>query len=351
MDELTKQEDLIIAFLRKQKNKRFETLLLQKHLSLELKGKLEYKMFAKAISNLIEKKTLLPVISRGKNGMDPILYRWHQFMDAKPKITEEVLLEMEHTYTWFSMDYYKKHPEAYAEDRSALLAIQEYLANPNEDVLSVNERMYYLFNDEKWLERNGKILTRIGISEEKLGCSDEPDPFLFFPRKLDGRKTINALIVENKATFKSLKMLFIEGITSFGGTEFHLLIFGGGNQIVGSFPFFYELEIYQEVNVQFFYFGDLDLQGIYIWHQLNQLNSLHVQPFTLFYEILLKHNRHRWKEVEPNQTYSEEGLEQFLTFFGEDMKLEVWDQLMKRTAIQQEGLHRTLLRGLGDRVE
>lgn len=351
MDEWIELEDRIIAYLRKQKNKRFETLSLQKHLMVEFKGRLEYKIFADAIARLIKKGTFLPVKAQGKNGMDPILYRWHQFKDEKHEMDPAVLHEIEYAFEgYFSAHYYVKHPETYAADRSFLLAIKTYLGDRGEEKLAVNERMYQLFDDEKWLDKNAKLLGRINISEQDLGCSIDLEPFLFFPRKLSHHRTVNALIIENKATFHSLKKLVSEGSVSFGGLEFHLLIFGAGNQIVGSFPYFYELEPYKDVDVQFYYFGDLDLQGVYIWHQLNKRNGLQTEPFTFFYEALLKYNCHRWRDVEADQTCSEEGLAQFLSFFCEEFQQEVRERLMGRMSIQQEGLHRTLLRGLGAHV-
>ncbi|MCL0063142.1 DUF2220 domain-containing protein [Peptococcaceae bacterium] len=80
------------------------------------------------------------------------------------------------------------------------------------------------------------------------------------------------LIVENKDTFFSLKALFQEGINRWNGKSFSMLIYGEGRKILygegrkilKSISFFEEIEEYKGLSTSFYYFGDLDAEGISI---------------------------------------------------------------------------------------
>ncbi|MCL0101390.1 DUF2220 domain-containing protein [Peptococcaceae bacterium] len=97
------------------------------------------------------------------------------------------------------------------------------------------------------------------------------------------------LIVENKDTFFSLKALFQEGINRWNGKSFSMLIYGEGRKILKSISFFEEIEEYKGLSTSFYYFGDLDAEGISIWYELTEQRE--VVPFVYFYCCLFERNK------------------------------------------------------------
>ncbi|AZN40406.1 Wadjet anti-phage system protein JetD domain-containing protein [Paenibacillus albus] len=343
----------INEFIERQEKKRFETSQLEKELKQRFKTKFWYSEFARALNACVDEGVLRPVQARGKNGMEPSLFLSYQIVDQEVVIREAVRRELEEAYTgYFGVDYYFKHPDHYDEDREALLQIKSYLADKDDTILSINERSYQLFNNEKWLEESArKFKKRIGLNLlDDLSCEDAPEPFMFLPRKTKVPPAqFNVLIIENKATFDSIRKLCKEGYYTFGGVEFHLFIYGEGNKIVGSFSFFYDLGL-DDQKLTFYYFGDLDLEGIYIWHQLKKLNEIDVVPFTYFYRLLFEENNKRARDVGEGQQCSEEAIALFASYFDSEMQKRLIDLIRNRKCIPQEGLHRAMLREVGTRA-
>src|SRR5690606_32659423 len=90
----------------------------------------------------------------------------------------------------------------------------------------------------------------------------------------------------------------------------HTLIYGCGNKITGNiemFPLQYPLA---DVRHQFYYFGDIDYEGIRIWYDTHQQRPM--LPAIPFYEACLSYPAASGKTY---QRKDEEALAAFLTFF------------------------------------
>ena len=214
--------------------------------------------------------------------------------------------------------------------------------------MAVNERSFQLFNDEKFLNsRQGQqILERIGITVTDLNCYLTYEPFFYYRNQTDGGEK-NVLIIENKDTFFSLKKLLQEGITQWNGIEVSLLIYGEGKKIQRSFSFFKELDQYQaaDLELNFYYFGDLDPEGIKIWWGLQNKYEVEFIPLKFFYQQLLKYSQAA-ANLKTEQSFSEAAVEEFCDYFAKSAGNKMKNLLQNGKYIPQEGLSYQLLKAI-----
>ena len=111
------------------------------------------------------------------------------------------------------LDYYLKNTGDYLKDMDIIKIISQFLIKEGTDYITVNERSYELFGDEKFFKGDEKtrsrgevVLRRLGLDYSDLRCYETPEPFFSFIKKSfytqDSRKII---IIENKDTFWSFK--------------------------------------------------------------------------------------------------------------------------------------------------
>ena len=111
-------------------------------------------------------------------------------------------------------------------------------------------------------------------------------------------------MVENKTAFHAL-------LEYLPDTTFYSLIFGEGWKITGDIFMLDKQLGLQNQKHRIYYFGDLDYEGISIWHTLNMRYP--ALPALPFYRALLSQPAARGKE---NQVCNEEALAHFLTCFS-----------------------------------
>jgi len=319
-----------------------------------------YHAFAASIEELVRDGVMSPVKASGLNGRDPALYEKYRIIVKKnvpDPATRQKLL------TWFhpliNTSHYLTHFNDYQKDEPFLLKLDSFLKQHADlislPVITANERSFQVFNDEKWLlSAHGRTFCqRTGLSLEDLRCCETYEPFFYYPGRMPVDKdTVNVLIVENKDTFFSLKGLIRQGMDTWGGCTFSLLIYGEGRKIQSSFSFFSELEEYQNYCCNFFYFGDLDPEGILIWYDLQKNYRVSIMPFTFFYNALFDaygENAPPIKGDKAGQRYSEEAVEAFLAFFTAQRGREILQMLKENNYLPQEGLNRVLLKELADK--
>ena len=265
---------------------------------------------------------LKPVRASGTNGKSPALYREYWVTAGKNEAErkrqkekekewlEELLYQMTPA---ISVDYYKEHLEAYEKDREWVLSLNRYLKQVpirERKKISVNERSFAIWQREKFLQREQgiKILKRCGLRPEDLNVYETAEPFSYFTAT---RKTPqNLLIVENKDTFYSIRKVMSEMSVQrkvFNGAEYLMpevlilgkpigtLIYGAGKGIWRSFAeFSSSAEVYMlEKENQFFYFGDLDYEGILIYEKLEEEfgKTFSLSPFWEGYRRMLEKSR------------------------------------------------------------
>ncbi|WP_347940331.1 Wadjet anti-phage system protein JetD domain-containing protein [Peribacillus simplex] len=306
-----------------------------------------YREMANAIIELAETGIITPVKSSKKYAMDDRIFNRYKKVKKEEldndRYKSEILTAYHHK---MSMSYYLKNINQYKKDKELIKIISKFLnfESGGEPFLSVNERSYQLFGDEKLLFSNkgNKILSNIGIKYTDLCCYLTYEPFFYYGFIQDEKEAI--LIVENKDTFFSFKKLFMEGIYSWNGISFSMLIYGEGNKVTKSIDYLEELQIPK--NTHIYYFGDFDPVGISIFYRLKTSNPRGVHLMAPFYREIWKHRKD--SKVNKDQEWNDSAIECFSSYFTGEEQIHYIQYLKGNKYIPQEALNIELLRGLSD---
>ncbi|MFY3790425.1 Wadjet anti-phage system protein JetD domain-containing protein [Ureibacillus sp. MALMAid1270] len=292
-----------------------------------------YEQFSTAILRLEEQGILQAVKSAGCNGKTPSLaykYRIHY-----SKLKKDVHKDIEK----FSLsihpalkldDYFRSLPQKWEADKPYIEKIDKYIKTyglPTNEV-PAPERSLALVGDEKWIqEKNGqKLLESIKIWDQlKIVPVHDPLSFAINPSLINNQIHYH-LIVENKTTFDGL----IGKITD---TPFTTLIYGQGYKITKSIEHFKKQFPVPTASHLFYYFGDIDWEGIKIWHLLTQ--KIDAIPALYFYRAVLKKQA---IPVRTNQVKNETANERFYSYFNDHEKRELQTILTNNYYYPQEVL-------------
>ncbi len=326
-----------------------------------------YPAFAAVIEALCREGTLQAVKASGSNGRLPTLHnRYRKVADSLAGESWDRLLGM---HPLIKSEVYRKSPRAFGEDREYLDALNSFLKNPSlqaslAQAMSVNERSFQIFRDEKFLfsSQGRTFLQRVGLKLEDLSCYVTCEPFFYvdyrevreqsayaqeasLPERTLSLPEVpapyTALIVENKDTFYSIKRSWRAGVRRLGEQEFDLLIYGEGRKIVSSFAFVEEIQGLSQDNLSVLYFGDLDPEGLDIFGALaTAFPGYRIEPLVFGYEALLRlYGERAPLRREKAQKLHPEYAESFLQFFSPMRRAEIGTLLAQKRYIPQEGLN------------
>jgi hypothetical protein len=193
-----------------------------------------------------------------------------------------------------SIDYYVTHGDEYLRDRNYILRINDLILRHGEcEVLTVNERSYELFGDEKAIAMpadaavdGARILKNLRLILEDIRAKQVYEPFFWIEKdfsNLQGTAERTVLIVENKDTFWTLQQGVTDGVLA----GIHLVIYGEGNAILKKFEY---IETVGGVpDDRYRYFGDIDWEGISIYNRLRaRYPEYDIQPATALYAFILQ---------------------------------------------------------------
>ncbi|QAV11870.1 hypothetical protein EB820_25130 [Brevibacillus agri] len=195
-----------------------------------------------------------------------------------------------------SLKSYYHNAALWEQDRRYIHAISAFLHDRSlhPTVITANERSLKLFHDEKWLVQKGKpVLQRLGITLSDLHCEETNEPFFYLSWDPTPK---NALIVENKDTFHTCKGWIGEHRALFG-IPFEAVIYGEGDKIHRSFAFAREVWPSCTDDIVFYYIGDLDPKGIWIYDKLASEYPFLLRPFVPMYQKMLE-----MREAVPNES-------------------------------------------------
>lgn len=299
-------------------------------------GESIYKIFYENFKKLEEEGFITPVISSGFNSMNPKLYVKYK-KQTKAMDNSKIILEIQTKYNnTLNMYYFLNNIDEYLKEKEKIKLISNYLNNKKQkqELISINERSYQIFSDEKYLSSLGaKLLNNLGINLKDLDCYNTYEPFFYF--SLKNGNNLNALIIENKDTFYSLKKLFLEGKNKWNNVEFDVLIYGEGNKITQSINFLEEIKEFSVSNL--YYFGDLDYEGINIFFRLKNIKN-EVVIFNYFYENLIDINFLKSRKISKNQKRNTSNENEFLNYFKDEHKEKIQKIFDEGKYIPQEGL-------------
>lgn len=267
--------------LKKYKNKRILLSEIAKYISADTM----YEDFALAIQTLMDEGVLSPIDASGYNNR--VINLPNKFRLSKESLTDtykQILQQhVQSLSSQIDLDYYFKHSEDdWILDKEHILLMDTYIKEnglPHEGA-TIPERSYQLCGDEKWLQEKGglQVLERLNLVE-KMKLIKEVEPAAFaVNRNCQPQHLYKHLIVENKSIFyRLLEILEV--------TPYSTLIYGGGWRVVASIQSFQRQFPFKDKNHIFYYFGDLDYEGVKIWHRLNDVFK--VSPDRVLYQALL----------------------------------------------------------------
>jgi len=296
----------------------------------------DYLRFHRLVTELQKEGLISPVRASGHNGRSPSLYNRYRLVreeEPEPAYLEEIsALPFDR-----AVQHYRNHPEQYQDDRHYVRAICQFLLSDGDSSpVTVNERSYQLFRDEKALKdgRAGTVLERMGLTFEDLRVIRTAEPFAHFDvRHLGGGNEV--LIVENLDSFISVHRCLREGLPLLGELLPGFIVYGEGNKILSSFRFAREVPGLGE-EARYLYFGDIDYEGISIYRRLvRRYEGFSIEPWLSGYLGLL--------QVEPDPPVSRGGQRRgpmgcFLGHFPPRGARRIEELLVEGKYIPQEAL-------------
>ena len=327
-------DNTILSFLQDRKKK---TILLSE-LERLVGGQISYEDFALLINELVQRGILTAVKQQGYNQKTIPLANAYRIVHSK--IPADYLQEIERLH--FILDplikleaYYSLSASEWSNDLPYILLLNDFLKKQGSPAneATAPERSYALVGDEKWIDEKGgkKLLERVGLWAA-MNITYLPDPLMLAVNQLARREETSLhLVVENKTAFHAL-------LTYLPDTNFYGLIYGAGWKITADIFMLDKQLGLKNHKPCIYYFGDLDYEGISIWHTLNMRYP--ALPALPFYCALLSQPAARGKE---NQVCNEEALAHFLTYFPAPDQERIRDILSNGGYYPQEALSRTEL--------
>ncbi|NLV17779.1 MAG: hypothetical protein GXY50_11340 [Syntrophomonadaceae bacterium] len=297
-----------------------------------------YEELYKAIDRLIQDKIIKPVNPRKKTHFNPPLALKYAIVKEDAEDYTETKREIAHLNPAFDLQFYLSNPQIYQKDKESIRIIEQYLSHEEKPLLSINELSYQLFDDEKYFKGRQdspgeRILKNLGVSYEDLNCYYAYEPFIHHQFRKNPQDPFVGLIIENKDTYWSFVRLLSSCSTIL---KINLLIYGEGKKIISSLRYLELLNLKAE---KLLYFGDIDCEGIGIYHKLVETYpSLNLQLFQSGYENLIKHTAHKSPRKTPkSQKYREQDVHSFCLHFDKVYANVIRDLLSKGLYLPQEG--------------
>ena len=274
-----------------------------------------YEDFYLEVIKLITDGVLEEVKSAGRNGLEhslPNKYRLNKtaIKDDKKKIINNKILK---THPLIILEcYFDQSIKTFREEEPFIDMINDYICkNGLPKYMLAPELSFVLTGDEKWIENGpGKIiLKRLGLWNQ-LKIERKSDPIAFaVNEELIKRQMHKHLIVENKTPFLHLMDMLQE-------SQYNSVIYGQGWKITSGLAMF-ERQYNFGAKHEFYYFGDVDKEGISIYLTLKERYG--VKPAIEFYHALFNKS---WSKGKINQRCSKENIQLFIECLKNEMNNE-----------------------------
>jgi hypothetical protein len=178
--------------------------------------------------------------------------------------------------TKLDLKHFIQNPENQtALNKDRIDAIYSFLETSNRKLVSAEERMYELFQKEKWLlpEPNGEngqgFLSKIKISIDDLKAKKFPEPIPYETRnRMPLSEVQTVLITENNSFYHSVRRS-LEVQEDIAGIPVDMIVYARGKQTIANLEYLYAL-FEQPTQKQYYYVGDLDPEGYSIFAQVRR---------------------------------------------------------------------------------
>lgn len=311
------------------------------HVILEIA---DYEILVNKINELVDSNILKPVKAARTNGRIPPLY--NKYRIVRPKMDFSAAIEeIKLLHPRLNIAGYLANPSIYAKHRKELAGLSDYLWRQAElltEPMSQNERSLSVWGREKLLREKAAVIEEIlrfnKLTREFLNYYETPEPFIEYIHQR--AKEMNVLVVENKDTWFSIRKVMLEsGQSNFFGTTFNVLLYGEGRKISRKMGRLceYDREILSGSQNRYFYFGDLDYEGIQIFLDVQTANKgVDIELFKEGYKLMLRLADGLDLPVSPDRRDKEVDLADFLRLFTQDEQERIISILANGRYIPQE---------------
>ncbi len=326
-------EEKLIKYILQKKTKTMNLSEVYKKLKLPYTPQSD-KIINNILTNLEEKGYIQPLKTTNKDFQGS--FEKYKILKLKEENEEKIKEEILKLDKKIKIDYFLKHPKEYIKYKKIIIPINEFIKQTNGgkiETITVNERSYQIYKNEKCLKENEEILKKLGLTCKDLYAYDTYEPFFYYINteyKIRKLKNKTILIIENKDTFwtivKAIQKLKIENI--------YMIIYGEGKKILKSFSFIEEFKIDSKDNI--YYFGDIDFEGINIYVSLKEkYNKYNISAYTKGYETILDIEKTPEK-VRKNQNINQDKIEKFINEFDKEYKDKLIEIFNNKKYIPQE---------------
>ncbi len=278
-------------------------LLLYKYKTITIEqlhlmsGSMEYIVFFDLINNYVKQNLLEPVRASGFNGRNPALYNKYKINKIQNDYSD-VLDDIKRLHPKFDHGKYSIHPEMYIKNKKEIDMLSRFLWEKEEllnNPMTINERSFQIWSKEKLLKTGSKINTIMQFNNmdlSLLNCFETPEPF--FDYVFSNEKNMNVLIIENKDTWFSLRKIMRDDKLNFFYRPYNVLLYGEGKKIIRKEGRLSEYDrMLEGINNTYYYFGDLDYEGVDIYQSLLKYNKgLNIKLCTEFYELMIRESKY-----------------------------------------------------------
>ena len=306
----------------------------------------DYLKLVKNINKSVEDNVLKPV-GKNKNGRKPALNEKYKIILEEEDYTE-YMTEIDFILNpKFKKSYYRKNIKNYIENRDYILKLNNFINN-KEDLLdiriSINERSFEIFGEEKFMKKSqfSTIIKNLGLEKEFFNFYETTEPIAYY--SVNKKVPQNILIVENKDTFYTMRKYMKEVSSSLLGLDISTIIYGAGKGRIPSLKEFkeYTEDYISDENNKFYYFGDIDYEGIVIFESYNSINAseTHLNPFITAYEYIVDKVIDDIEKLPKTKDNQNENIKNvFLDNFNDLYKNRMLEILKQRKYIPQEALN------------
>lgn len=309
-------------------------------------GQDDYNLLVDAVNSLIS-SNVLKTVGKKTNGRKPALHEKYKIVIEEEDFSE-YLSEIDYVLNpIFKKSYYRKNIKNYIENREYILKINRYLSE-KEDLLktriSINERSFEIFKEEKFMKKSMflTIIKNLGLTEEFFNYYETSEPIAYY--SVDKDVPQNILIVENKDTFYTIRKYMKEVSKNILGIEISTVVYGAGKSRIPSIKEFehYTEDYISNENNRFYYFGDIDYEGIVIFdsYSLKTNENMHLNPFVRAYEYIVDKMVDDIEYLPKTKENQNRNIKDaFLSEFNESYRDKILNILSKGKYIPQEALN------------
>ena len=251
-------KEQIIVLVKSKKSKTINIKEIRENLNLEYTPQNE-KILKNEIEKLVQERYIEPQ-KTSKTNVEGISEKYKIIKQDDANIKQEII----NLSNKLKIDYYLKNTKEYQKDKEIINSISRFISEPIEGVLTINERSYQIFQNEKLLKEREDIIKKLGLTLQDLKCYETYEPFFYYENKEFSKGKI--LIIENKDTFWTIQ----NAVKTTKYKNIYLIIYGEGKKILKSFEFINNFKLENNIIE---YFGDIDYEGINIYEQLKSKYS------------------------------------------------------------------------------